>query len=343
MTSKTVYIDTSVAEADERAIFKYVDSDRSDGKTTAAIRLCYDAFAKTGKAGVICRRFAGEAGKLYAETLVSNLKKVRDVKGEIRINGSPKKDGVSIFVDGERLALLVPLSRAGAIKSTLDKSAFGDIYIDEYVPIDGRYLRDEPEKILELYNTVDRRTFSTQVWIFSNRPTASNPIFAYFSVRIPPPYGVSRWKNGRLLILRVKNRGNMEQMKKSPLGELVEGTPYEDYIAGGSTIQGPHDIPVRAKGASLRTNIVFALSGAFVSVYRATDGREITLVRIDQPRAGDAIYELSPTPAVGNKSIYIADSIVKWLRVRLRIGAVYAHDVATQEAAQQLVRWIAGR
>ena len=341
--TKTVYIDISAAEADERAIFKYVDSDRSDGKTTAAIRLCYDAFVATGKAGVICRRFAGEAGKLYAETLVSNLKKVREVKGEIRINGSPKKDGVSIFIDGERLALLVPLSRAGAIKSTLDKSAFGDIYIDEYVPIDGRYLKDEPEKILELYNTVDRRTFSTRVWVFSNRPTASNPIFSYFSVRIPPPYGLSRWKNGRLLILRVKNRGNMEQMKKSPLGELVEGTPYEDYIAGGSTIQGPHDIPVRAKGAALRTNIVFALSGAFVGVYRATDGRKITLVRIDQPRAGDAIYELSPTPAVGNKSIHIADSIVKWLRVRIRTGSVYAHDVASREAAQPLIRWIAGR
>ena len=341
--TKTVYIDTSAAEADERSIFKYVDSDRSDGKTTAAIRLCYDAFVATGKAGVIVRRYAGEAGKLYAETIVSNLKKVREIKGEIRINGSPKKDGVSIFIDGERLALLVPLSRAGAIKSTLDKSEFGDIYIDEYVPIDGRYLKDEPEKILELYNTVDRRTFSTQVWFFSNRPTASNPIFAYFSVRVPPPYGVSRWKNERLLILRIKNRGNMEQMKKSPLGELVEGTPYEDYIAGGSTIRETNALPVRAKGAATRTNIVFALPGTFVGVYRAVDGRAITLVKIDQPRAGDVIYELATTPAVGNKSIYLADSVVKWFKVRLRTGAVYAHDTAAQAAVQPLVRWMAGR
>ena len=35
---KTVYIDISAAEKDTDAIIKYIDSDRSDGKTTHMVR-----------------------------------------------------------------------------------------------------------------------------------------------------------------------------------------------------------------------------------------------------------------------------------------------------------------
>lgn len=284
MTKKTVYIDISAAVNDTRAIIKYIDSDRSDGKTTHAIRLSYDTMRETGKTGVLARRHVGDITKTYIETLGVNLRTVRPEVREVTAKGSPKKDGVFMFADGKRFAQVVPLSRIDAIKSSLDAKTHKNLYIDEYVPMSGRYLPDEVTNILELYTTIDRRTYSNGIYVFSNHPTTSNPLFAYFHV--VPRNGVSRWKNGRFLLLRVANRGNREQIEKSPFGELIADTPYAGYAYGGKGVQ-PVDRLICPSHAKTRLPVVI-IDKTAVGLYNAPCGFVVDYCRDRSPQ--DRVY-----------------------------------------------------
>lgn len=226
---KKVYINIDKVLACN-AIFKYVDSDRSDGKTTKLISLAFDNWKASGKITVLARRWSTEITKLYADTLITNLKKVRET-GEITHAGSAKKNGIHFYNDGKEFAVLVPISRASAVKSAFDVATHCNLYIDEYVPIDGRYVKNEVEAILELFRTIDRDTFTNYILVMSNHATESNPIFNYFEIF--PKVGLTTYKSGTFAHLRVKNKGNINQVKLSPIGLLTDGTPYGNYAGGG--------------------------------------------------------------------------------------------------------------
>lgn len=228
---KKVYVNTSELEQDTEALIKYISSDRSDGKTTAFARIGYDEFKRSGKIGVYLRRFVNEITSLTVETFITNLRKVRNT-GELTYKGSAKKSGIHVYENGKEFAVFVPLSRAGQVKSAFDCETHKNLYFDEYIPLDRRYLPDEPSRILELFRTIDRDTWESCIWVASNHVTNYSPLFEYFG--ITPRNGISRWKNGRFLLLQVANKGNREQVKLSPLGELVRGTTYETYTQGGT-------------------------------------------------------------------------------------------------------------
>lgn len=232
---KKVYINIDQLLQDEKSIIKYCSSDRSDGKTTLIIELAYETWLTTGKIGVISRRWSNDITTLWVNTLFTNLQKIQALKGQpvgdLKAKGSPKKSGVHLFADGKEFAVCVPLSRADSIKSAFDVATHKNLYIDEYIPLNGRYVKDEVDAILEIFRTIDRDTWTNFILIMSNHIAAICPLFSYFDVQ--PRDGISRWKNGRLCMLQVANKGNREQVNQSPLGELVAGTPYGAYAAGG--------------------------------------------------------------------------------------------------------------
>lgn len=312
MTRK-VYINIDALKSDEASIIKYVASDRSDGKTTHIIRMAREEKRKSGKIGVIARRHVGDITTLWRDSLFTNLRKVCPDVGELTAQGSPKKSGVHLFEGGEEFAVLVPLSRADAIKSAFDVATHKDLYIDEYVPIDGRYLKDEVERILEIYRTIDRDTFTNAVWAFSNHLTATNPLLRYFNVT--PRDGLSRWKNGRFLMLQCANKGNREAVKKSPLGELVENTPYGEYAAGGTL---DHARPfVHERHYKSRYPFVVRGENGLYGFYYAPCG-----VVIDHatPTAGEAIYTTAPTSGADG-GIYLRSQTARDLLYALQTRA----------------------
>lgn len=308
---KTVYIDITAAEQDTDAIIKYIDSDRSDGKTTHMIRRAYDGMKQHGKTAVLARRHVGDITKTYIEQLCGNLRVVRPDCGELTAAGSPKKDGVFLFADGVRFAQVVPLSRADAIKGALDEKSHRDLYVDEYVPLNGRYLKDEVTALLEMWFTIDRRTYSNSIYVFSNRPTTSNPLFSYFQV--VPRVGLSRWKNGRFLLLRVVNKGNREQIEQSPFGELIDGTPYAGYAYGGKGIKPVDRLICPAHGRGRMPVVV--IDAAPVGFY-AAGGDRIVVDYVRDRRPEDSIYTTTRNAGHGG-GIYLP--LNKSLTYSLRI------------------------
>lgn len=242
---KMVYINLRPLAA-EKSIFKMAISDRSDGKTTGAVWLAVESFDASQKSATFCRRYNTEMGALFFEQVERSLK-TRDKYGIWQGIGSrdfdfvkpSKKDGVGRLLlqpldsDHKETAItFAPLSKAGRLKSAFDYETHRHLFIDEYVPLDNRYLPNEFEAILELYRTIDRNHFDNYVMICANKVTEHNPVFDYLNIR-EWKNGLNTYKNGAFSLLCYHNKGNAKIVEKSAFNDLVRGTAYEAYTAGG--------------------------------------------------------------------------------------------------------------
>lgn len=331
--AKTVYIDISQLEKDDDAIIKDVSSDRNDGKTTHCIRLAYETWRDYNKIAVIARRFVGEVTDQVARTMLANLQKVRPTEKARTIKGSPTRSGIHFFEDGKEFAVFIPLSRAGKVKSAFDVSTHMNLFIDEYVPLDGRYLPREVEAIMEIYRTIDRDTNTSKIWVFSNHVTATNPLMRYFKVF--PKDGISRWKNGRYIRLQCVNRGNRRKTAASPLGELMDGTVYEDYMQGGTLDQAARFIHPE----HYRERLPFTIRGAngLFGLYLCKDG-VLVLDKAD-PKPAEITYTTYPTSGHdGGVDIRsrLAAEILYSLRIRFQSSQLFCASELVFEDATDL-------
>lgn len=319
--AKKVYINIDIALNDRDAIIRFISSDRSDGKTTHIIAQAFDTFSNYGKIAVIARRWVNDITDLWLDTLFTNLRKVREV-GELTRKGSPKKSGVKLYNNGKCFAVVIPLSRAGSVKSAFDWATHKNLYIDEYIPLDGRYIKNEVEAILEIYRTIDRDHFDNYVLICSNHITASCPLFSYFNVY--PRDGVSRWKNGRFLMLQVANKGNRAAVVASPLGELTAGTAYGDYAAGGLLIT--HTVNIQTTHTREYMPFYIRHNGALYAFYLGKDASVILdNVPIDKQREDVPIYTTTPNAGtLGGIYLPYAQKLIKRLRGLYYTARIYA-------------------
>lgn len=310
---KKVYINIDPLLNDTDSIIKYCSSDRSDGKTTHIITLAYDTFKETGKIGVISRRWTTDITTMWMQTLFTNLKKMLKRRNAavpvLKRTGSPKRDGVHLYADGEEFAVCVPLSRADSVKSAFDVATHKNLYVDEYIPLNGRYFKNEVEAILEILRTIDRDTWTNYALIMANHICGTCPLLSYFGVL--PRDGISRWKNGRFCMLQVANKGNREQVKLSPLGELVEGTPYGNYAAGGFII----DNSARLMTTHTRVSLNYGISaaGKKYALYQAIGGAIVIDYIKDNPPPLILNMEPNGGHAGGVYLKYMTD-IVKYLK-----------------------------
>ena len=250
--AKQVYIDLSPLARD-KSIFKIAISDRSDGKTTFAERLAVETFDESGKAAVFSRRFGTEFTDLFFDEFAQNLHVyphvlagrdfdiVKPSKKRLGALMLPPKDS-----NKKRVAVtFLPVSMAGRLKSALGYNTHKNVFFDEYIPLDGRYLPNETEALLELYKTIDRNHFDNYVMLCGNKITRNNPAFQYFGINTWKK-GLNSYKNGALSLLVYSNKGNVQSCEKSAFGDLVRGTSYEEYNAGeflrsyAELIKAPH-------------------------------------------------------------------------------------------------------
>ena len=312
---KKIYIDISAAVNDTDALIKYIASDRSDGKTTHMIRLAFETWERTSLVGVIARRDCGEITSLMISTLFVNLKKVRPDSGDLTAKGSPKGSGVHLYSNGVEFAVVVPLTRSGKVKSAFDSATHRNLYIDEYVPLDGRYIKNEVTAILELYRTIDRDTDTNCIYVFSNHLTESNPLFDKYGVK--PRKGVSYWKDGTFLLLWVTNKGNVERVKESRLGRLIAGTEYDDYAQGGTVNDIKKFIKEEHQRGRLPFLIVDARLGAAYGLYFASGGFVLDAAAYS-PMEPAYTYEMIPAGPEYARGVYLKSTYAKEIFQALR-------------------------
>ena len=99
------------------------------------------------------------------------------------------------------------------------------------------YLPNEPEKLLNLYETIARPgTDHKRVILFmlANNITVTNPYFLYWNLQLPNKKDKNNkyiWKHPSrpILVEDVKNEGFIDNKKNTEFGKLVSGTRYGEF------------------------------------------------------------------------------------------------------------------
>lgn len=220
------------------ALMNIVLSDRSDGKTFDSKADALEEFEKDGTITVYMRRYKTEITEKLYQTFFDEVLKIDKY---IRFNlwsfrGSKK--GIEVKKEGEKeykfIVYFVPLSMSGKLKSQLDVSKIKRIYYDEFVPLDGKYLPNECDLILEFWKSVDRDRDSTQMVILGNKITPFNPLFDFFDLDLDITNDKIRlYKGGTLAVQIYSNKEHREVRSESKFNKLVKETKYDDYNSGG--------------------------------------------------------------------------------------------------------------
>lgn len=228
------------------ALYNYVLSDRSDGKTfDCKVRALYD-YRDKKCITVYVRRFTKEITPTLYESFFNdvlgdtkaNKEKYRKDFAGWQFKGS--KRGVQVKTpDSETwdwIVFFIPLTMSGKLKSQLDGyvERIETIDFDEYVPLDDRYATNEMTLINELWKSVDRDRDKLQLIILGNRISPFTPFFDYFKLSMQITQDKIRlYRDGTLAVQIYSSKEHREDRKKSRFATLVENTQYEDYNAGG--------------------------------------------------------------------------------------------------------------
>lgn len=242
METKRHFIDLSPLWG-KGALLSMVLSDRSDGKSTAIATKAIQEHDEHGKASVFSRRWGTEFTAGFFDEFWANVNKKAPalLRGRDFDFSKPKKNPtptparfwLSPVGGGDKRPAVefIPLSMAGRYKSSLGHEKHGNIFIDEYIPLDGRYIKDEVTSILELYKTIDRAHNDTRITIAGNKITRFNPVFEYLNIK-QWKNGVNLYQNGAFALLVYSSKHNKQIDEKTAFNDLVRGTAYEEYNAG---------------------------------------------------------------------------------------------------------------
>lgn len=244
MAYKTYY--TARHLLSKNALFNFVESDRSDGKTfDIKARILYDKKEK-GLISIYIRRFKSEIdeglysnffGQVLGDNKPEKEKYRKDFAGW-QFKGSRK--GVqckqSESDEWEWIVFFVPLTMSGKMKSTFDSYVeyIETINFDEYIPLDDRYAKNEMTLLMEFWKSIDRDRDKVQLIVLGNRLTPYNPFCDYFNLSFQLTQDKIRtYRDGTLAIQIYSSKEHRIEREKSRFAKLVEGTDYDEYNAGG--------------------------------------------------------------------------------------------------------------
>ena len=166
-------------------LFALTMSDRSDGKTFSIKEETIADWRANRWTGIYMRRVTKELPESLYTTFYNEIQtKYPDKYGGLKFKYS--KQGVKIWdEDNEswsQLLYFIPLTMAAKLKSTLDVDKIHKVYFDEYIPLDGRYLKDEMVLLMEFWKSIDRDRDQTLIHCYGNKIDLFNPFFDFFDI-----------------------------------------------------------------------------------------------------------------------------------------------------------------
>ena len=230
----------------KNALYNYVLSDRSDGKTfDCKVRALYD-FKEKGNITIYMRRFKTEiTPNLYEGFFNDVLGDNKPIKEKYRKDFAGwqfkgTRRGVQVKRDGsdtwEWIVFFIPLTISGKLKSQLDGfiEKIEIIDFDEYVPLDDRYAINEMTLLNEFWKSIDRDRDKVQLIVLGNRISPYTPFCDYFKLSMQITQDKIRlYRDGTLAVQIYSSKEHRQDREKSRFSKLVEDTEYEDYNAGG--------------------------------------------------------------------------------------------------------------
>lgn len=221
------------------ALYNYVSSDRSDGKTFDCKFRALEDYDLGKYISIYMRRFKTEITQNMYETFFNEVleKPVGTKYKNWQFKGC--KTGVQVKKpESEKwdwIVYFIPLTMSGKLKSQLDISRIRNIDFDEYIPLDGRYATGEMTLINEFYKSIDRDREVVRFNFFGNKIAYFCPLLDYFKVdlMLNAKDTIRLYQEGTLAVQIYSCKEHRDIRKAGKLAKLMKGTDYENYNLGG--------------------------------------------------------------------------------------------------------------
>ena len=209
------------------ALINFIIGERGVGKTYSCKKFCIRDFINHGNQFVYLRRYETELKEScegFFDGLISNHE-FEDYQFKV-----VRKKKTTVFMCGDEImGFGMTLSTAGQLKSKEYPKVKNLIY-DEFIIDKGvyHYLQNEVHNFLDICETVFRlRDF--RAFLLGNAISRINPYFNYFSIDMPYNSEIKTYRDGSILVCKIKNLAYREYKEKTRFGQLIKGTEYGKY------------------------------------------------------------------------------------------------------------------
>ena len=221
-------------------LINVIVGNRGGGKSYGAKQWCIDNFIKKKEQFGYVRRYKDDLKKPMEQFFKDIEWEYPDY--EFKIDGDKfmirmKTDIKTKWTENDVAGYGFVLSTANNKKS-ISYPNITTLVFDEFLLEQGnqRYLPNEPEKLLNLYETIARPgTNHPRVIVFmlANAISITNPYFLYWNLQMPNKQdknGKYIWKHPTrpILVEDVRNEKFIDKKKNTEFGALVEGTNYAE-------------------------------------------------------------------------------------------------------------------
>lgn len=250
------------------AFLNVIIGERGVGKTYSSKKYVINRFLKKHKQFVYIRRYETDLMESVGTTDDNKFfEQVREEFPDHTFEIRKSKKVRKLIIDKKVCGYALPLSSADSLKSSTYENVDTIIY-DEFMLKEGssqHYLRNEPELILDIVETVARLR-DVKIFLLGNAISSTAPIMSYFDLTLPYNSDIKLFKDGLILVNYIKNEPYREFKKQTKFGKLIEGTRYSKYAIDNEFLTDSKSF-IRKKSES-KFYFIFTLNNKDYGVWR---------------------------------------------------------------------------
>lgn len=222
------------------ALMTFIISSRGAGKTYSAKKRIVRRFEKTGEKFLFLKRTETELEATadgFWDDFVTERQVFKHVKNRFYIGSrSVEKDDEGNDVEEITWKLLgysAALSTTAKLKGISPQNVKTVLW-DEFVAYDGRYLRDEATRLLDVLETVGRMTDDVRLIGTGNKnENGYYPVFHELGLSKASDFEDNKiypFKNGEVVIYSFTNHEYIKAKAQTKLGKVARGTSYYEKM-----------------------------------------------------------------------------------------------------------------
>ena len=244
------------------ALLNVIIGERGVGKTYSSKVFCIKRYLNHKRKFAYIRRYESDLeASVGNNTQEKFFEQVKKEFPDCVFKITKHKKVRSLWINNEVCGYALPLSASDSLKSSTYEDVDIIIY-DEFQLKEGasqRYLRNEPEIILDLVETIGRLR-DIRIFLLGNAISTTSPIMTYFDLTLPYNSDIKTFKNGLILVNYIKNEKYREVKKQSRFGRLIDGTRYGKYAIENEFLTDSKAF-IKKKSTGCKFSFIFVLNG----------------------------------------------------------------------------------
>lgn len=313
---------------------------RGAGKTFQIAKKGVSRFLKTGKQFMYTRRTEAEM-----EASKDSLLLPLHMEGYF-LDHDLQCRGLELLCDGKVCGHVRALSTAQKYKSIQTPLVEAIDYDEFLVEGEGRYLKNEGQKIQALLETVGRHR-DVRFRAYANATSINNPLFNHYNIRPRRGARFTRFKDGDGSIDHlIELWANDEYTKFKKQQKIVKAAggnnAYSKYMYENTFLNDNYDFvePMRGKGIYQCT---IAFEGKRYGVYDQLDGKGILHVNEGVDPSCKTIFSFTTEDHAPNMLLFVASKqnpFIKRLKFAYDMGCVRFGSITAKNAVYDILDYM---